>query len=56
MMVLMIYIHMKKGYQVSFETSYDDYTSEDYDEICYKLSLMSDNSIYLAVLGWGCRI
>ena len=42
-------IEYDNGYQVSFETSFDDYTYEDYDEICYKLSLMSDNSVYLGV-------
>ena len=42
-------IYLYEGYQVSFETSYDDYTSRDYDEICYKLSLMTDNSVYLGV-------
>ena len=42
-------IEFNEGYQVSFETSFDDYTFEDYDEICYKLSLMSDNSVYLGV-------
>ena len=44
-------IYLYEGYQVSFETTYDDYTSKDYDEICYKLSLMSDNTVYLGV--WG---
>ena len=44
-------ISFNKGYQVSFETSFDDYTNEDYDEICYKLSLMTDNKVYLGV--WG---
>ena len=42
-------IYLYEGYQVSFETTYDDYTSKDYDEICYKLSLMSDNTVYLGV-------
>ena len=38
-----------KGYQVSFETSFDDYTEQDYDELCYKLSLMTDNNVYLGI-------
>ena len=38
-----------KGYQVSFETIYDSYSNKEYDEIAYKMSLMSDNHIYLGV-------
>ena len=42
-------INFKKGYQVSFETLYDSYSHKEYDEIAYKMSLMSDNHIYLGV-------
>ena len=37
------------GYQVSFETEYDSYSNEEYEEIIYKLSLMSDNHCYIGV-------
>ena len=42
-------VEFNHGYQVSFETRFDDYTEQDYDEICYKLSLMTDNNVYLGV-------
>ena len=44
-------IEFDRGYQVSFETAYDDYTKEDYEEIVYKMALMSDNQVYLGVYG-----
>ena len=44
-------IEFDRGYQVSFETAYDDYTEEDYAEIAYKMALMSDNHVYLGVYG-----
>ena len=50
-----IYSHEKvefdRGYQVSFETLYDDYSKEDYEEIVYKMALMSNNHVYLGVYG-----
>ena len=42
-------INFYKGYQVSFETIFDSYSNKEYDEIAYKMSLMSDNHIYLGV-------
>ena len=44
-------MHFNNGYQVSFETFYDSYTDEEYEEIVYKMSLMSDNSCYIGVYG-----
>ena len=50
-----IYTHEKiefdSGYQVSFETYYDDYTPQDYTDLCYMMSLISDNQVYLGY--WG---
>lgn len=37
------------GYQVSFETKFDSYSDEEYEEIAYKMALMSDNRVYLGV-------
>ncbi len=42
-------VFFERGYQVSFEREYDDYPSEEYDNIAYKMSIMSDNHIYLGV-------
>ena len=42
-------ISFNSGYQVSFEKKDDSYTSSQYDEIAYKMSLMSDNNVYLGV-------
>ena len=42
-------ISFDRGYQVSFEREYDSYSSEDYDELVYKMSLISDNHAYLGV-------
>ena len=42
-------ISFNSGYQVSFETNNDTYSNKEYDEIAYKMSLMSDNHIYLGV-------
>ena len=38
-----------RGYQVSFEREYDDYSNEEYDELVYKMALMSDKHAYLGV-------
>ena len=38
-----------RGYQVSFEREYDSYSTKDYDELVYKMSLLSDNHAYLGV-------
>ena len=42
-------ISFNEGYQVSFETNFDHYSNSEYDEIAYKMSLISDNHIYLGV-------
>ena len=42
-------INFDKGYQASFETKFDPYTDEDYEILFYKLSLMTDNNVYLGV-------
>ena len=42
-------ISFNSGYQVSFETKFDSYSNKEYDEIAYKMSLMSDNKVYLGV-------
>ena len=42
-------LNFEEGYQASFETLNDPYTSEDYDTITYKLSLMTDNKVYIGV-------
>ena len=42
-------IDFDRGYQVSFEREYDDYTNEEYDELAYKMALMSDMHAYLGV-------
>jgi hypothetical protein len=42
-------ISFNSGYQISFETNFDSYSNKEYDEIAYKMSLMSDNHIYLGV-------
>ena len=42
-------ISFDRGYQVSFEREYDSYSYEDYDELVYKMSLISDNHAYLGV-------
>ena len=44
-------VSFDRGYQVSFETAYDDYSEDDYSEIVYKMALMSDNHVYLGVYG-----
>lgn len=50
-----VYSHQRlefdSGYQVSFETAFDDYTPEDYTELCYMMSLITDNKIYFGY--WG---
>ena len=38
-----------RGYQASFETKFDVYSDEDYETLTYKLSLMTDNNVYLGV-------
>ena len=42
-------VQFDRGYQVSFETEYDSYSDQEYEEIAYKMSLLSDNSAYLGV-------
>ena len=42
-------LSINKGYQVSFETLYDSYSNEEYEDIAYKMSLMSDNTCYIGV-------
>ena len=42
-------VEFDKGYQASFETKYDFYTENDYIKLVYKLSLMTDNEVYLGV-------
>ena len=42
-------VHFDRGYQVSFETLYDDYTDTEFEDIAYKMSLLSDNSAYQGV-------
>ena len=42
-------ISFNSGYQVSFEKKDDSYTSREYDQIAYIMSLMSDNKVYLGV-------
>ena len=44
-------IEFDRGYQVSFEREHDDYSSEEYDYLAYKMSIMSDNHAYLGVYG-----
>ena len=42
-------IAFDRGYQASFETKIDDYTDEDYENLTYRLSMMTDNNVYLGV-------
>ena len=42
-------IEFDRGYQVSFERMYMNYTNEDISNISYHLSLISDNHLYLGV-------
>ena len=42
-------VSFDRGYQASFETKVDDYTDKDYETLTYKLSLMTDNGVYLGV-------
>ena len=42
-------VYLDRGYQVSFETLYDHYNVTEYEDIAYKMSLLSDNSAYLGV-------
>ena len=42
-------VYFDRGYQVSFETIYDNYTDTEFDDIAYKMSLMSDNTAYQGV-------
>ena len=44
-------VSFDRGYQVSFQTQYDNYTDDEYEDIAYKMSLISDNSAYLGVYG-----
>ena len=47
------YTHEKeiflKGYQVSFETKFDNYTDSEFDEMVYKMALMTDNNCHIGV-------
>ena len=38
-----------RGYQVSFQTEWDPYNDTEYEDIAYKMSLLSDNSAYIGV-------
>ncbi len=38
-----------KGYEASFCTEWDTYTDEEFDEIVYKLALMTNNNCYIGV-------
>ena len=42
-------VQFDRGYQVSFEREYMDYSKEDLANISYHMSLISDNHIYLGV-------
>ena len=42
-------VNFDRGYQVSFETVLDNYTDTEYEDIVYKMSLLSDNTAYLGV-------
>ena len=42
-------VKFDRGYSISFETSYDSYTDTEYEDIAYKMSLLSDNNVYLGV-------
>ena len=42
-------ISFDRGYQVSFETDYDKLNISEYEVLAYKMSLMSDNYLYLGV-------
>lgn len=48
-----LYSHEKvefdRGYQVSFETSFDDYSEKDYADISHIMAQISDNNVYLGV-------
>ena len=38
-----------KGYQVSFENPNDTYSDEEYIDLCFKMSLISDYNLYLSI-------
>ena len=42
-------VSFDRGYQVSFETDYDQLNNTEYEILAYKMSLMSDNNVYLGV-------
>ena len=42
-------VSFDRGYQVSFETDYDQLNKTEYEILAYKMSLMSDNNVYLGV-------
>ena len=42
-------VSFDRGYQVSFETDYDELNKTEYEILAYKMSLMSDNNVYLGV-------
>ena len=49
-------VSFDRGYQMSFETIYDHYDSEEFDEIAYKMSLMTDNHIYIGIWSTGVEL
>ena len=49
-------VSFDRGYQMSFETIYDHYDSEEFDEIAYKMSLMTDNHVYLGIWATGIEL
>ena len=42
-------VSFDRGYQVSFETDYDELNKTEYEILAYKMSLMSDNNVYLGL-------
>ena len=49
-------VFFDRGYQVSFETLFDDYTPEEFDEITYRMSLMTDNHVYIGIWATGVEL
>ena len=49
-------VFFDRGYQVSFETLFDDYTPEEFDEIAYRMSLMTDNHVYIGIWATGVEL
>ena len=42
-------VEFDRGYQVSFETAFDDYSEKDYADISHIMAQISDNHVYLGV-------